>query len=214
MMHTVNRALMAAIGMTVLMACANVPAAGPSSGESSGPRFVLEMLPGPEFHKAQIAAWVEDEEGRFLGTLYATTKGARGAWAMAPSDGRPEALPVWYGRREGVADVVSSATAKGATVYGSALASNLPAGTYTVMLEINRSFDYNAAYPKSLGVNGQPSLVYKAALRTGGGKDEALFQPIGTGSVDGADGEIRPGLDGISTALELFSTLRVSFESE
>ncbi len=213
MMHMADRALLAAIGMTVMMACANVPEAGPSGGAVSGPRFVLELLPGPEFHKAQIAAWVEDEEGRFLGTLYATERGARGTWIMAPDGGRPEALPVWKARSGG-ADAISSATAKGALAHGSSLAAGLPAGTYTVMLEINRSFDYNDAYPKSLGVNGQPSLVYEAVLRTGGVGNEATFQPIGTGSVDGTDGDVHPGLDGISTALELFSSIRVSYESE
>lgn len=211
-----RRAIMATIATIAaaqFMACANVPAADQSAGAVSGPRFELNLEPGADSAKPQVAAWVEDDEGRYLGTIYVTGKGARGAWTMAPAAGRPEALPVWKAASGGGSDAVSSATAKGATAYGSSLAAGLRPGSYVIMLEVNRSFDYNDAYPESLGVNGQPSVVYEARLTVGGERAEATFAPVGTGSVDGADGYVRPGLDGIGTALRLFSSMTVSYET-
>ena len=132
---------------------------------------------------------------------------------MAPAEGRPEALPVFGHLKAEAADGVSAATSKGETLHDAGLGAGLPAGRYLVWLEVNRSYDYNAAYPKAgAGVNGQPSIVYRAELDLGGPvASEARFSPVGTGSPDGGDGEVREGLAGIDSALELFSSLTVSY---
>jgi len=113
-------------------------------------------------------------------------------------------------------DAVSAPTAAGDTVaYGSDLAARLPAGVYVVKLETNRSYDWNNRYTKqNAGVNGQPSIVYRAELTLGGDRAEAVFQPFGTGSVDGSSGAVRDGLAGIDTALHLFSSLSVAYETD
>lgn len=208
-------------------ACAGEPAAlpAPKPGVVSGPRIELRLEPGPQYAKdrkvlwieytvrPQVAAWIETSDGRFLDTLYITEIAVTGKYRAAPKAGRPEALPVWSARRSGSADAVSSPTTVGsAVVYGNGIASRLPAGTYVVMLETNRSYDWNDSYTKkNAGVNGQPSVVYRAELEIGTGPREARFEPIGIGSVDGSDGEIRPGLEGIDTALELFSSMTVKY---
>ena len=161
----------------------------------------------------QVAAWLETEDGRFIDTLYVTELAVTGRYRAAPKTGRPETLPVWNARRSGAADAVSSPTTVGADlVYGNGVAAGLPPGRYVVMLEVNRSYDWNHTYTKkNAGVNGQPSIVYRAELELGAGPSEAVFVPVGTGSVDGSNGDIRPGLSGIDTALELFSSLKVRY---
>lgn len=210
-----------------MAACAGEPEArpAPKAGASSGPRIELRLEPGPHYAKdmrvlwvsytvwPQAAAWLETPDGRFVDTLYVTELAVTGKYRAAPKAGRPESLPVWTARKSGSAEAVSSPTTVGAPVsYAAGLAASLPPGRYVVMLETNRSYDWNAAYTKkNAGVNGQPSLVYRAELELGAGPSEARFVPIGTGSVDGSDGDIRPGLGGVDTALELFSSLTVRY---
>lgn len=189
-----------------------------------GPRFSLELSPGPNYETTtgwfifkipiypQVAAWVETADGTYLGTIYVTGKGGENSWVSAPSAGRPEALPVWNHLRHGELDSVSAATSAGETLRHSDLAAGLPAGDYVVKLETNRSYDYNAAFTTdSSGVCGQPSLVYRALLTVGKGAARAGFEPIGTGSLDGSDGDIHAGLHGIDTALSLFSRMVVEY---
>jgi len=210
------------VGM--LAACAGNPS--PSPGTESGPRFVLNLEPGPHYAKTvgtfparytvqpQVAVWLQTPGGKYIETVYVTARGEKGNWRMAPKEGRPEALPVWYHLKQGSADAVSSATATDSAVtYGNGIAARLPAGTYVVMLETNRSYDWNEQYTKdNAGVSGQPSIIYRAEITIGGGRTEARFVPFGTGSVDGSDGTVRTGLDGLDTALELFSSMKVSYE--
>ncbi len=147
-----------------------------------------------------------------MGTIYVTGKAEKNNWIAAPASGRPEALPVWNHLKKDKLDAVSAATSEGATLRDSDLASRLPAGTYAIMLETNRSYDYNSTYAKAVsGVCGQPSLVYRALLSVGKGPGKAYFEPIGTGSVDGSDGAIRKGLSGIDSALSLFSSMSIEF---
>jgi hypothetical protein len=41
-----------------------------------------------------------------------------------------------------------------------------------------------------------------------------VFVPLGIGSVDGSDGSIIPGLEGIDTALTLFAAMKVAYIPE
>jgi len=211
-----------------LVACAGEPEAlpEPKNGALTGPRISLSLEPGPYYAKdmqflwvkytvwPQVAVWLEKPDGTYVGTVYVTEVVVTGKYAAAPENGRPEALPVWSHLPAERVDAVSSPTTVGATVkYGNDLAARLPAGEYVVKLETNRSYDWNATFTeKTSGVNGQPSVVYAARLVMAGERAEATFMPVGTGSVDGSDGNIRPGLHGIDTALELFSELKVSYE--
>ena len=204
-------------------------AAGPASralvlGPGSGPRIELNLVPGAHYEarrgfgpfgykvQPQVAVWLESPEGRYLGTLFVTDRAERGAWRAAPERGRPEALPVWSRLRGAEADAVSAATAKGETRVAARPAAGMPSGPCVVMLETNRSYDWNEAYPEAAaGVNGQPSLVYRAAIDAAGPARVADFELLGRGSVDGSDGEIRPGAEGITTALELFSSMKAAW---
>ena len=58
----------------------------------------------------QIAIWVEDLQGNYLSTVYASHKIATQSWKMNGGNPRKEALPHWLYAR---ADGVSGATSKG-----------------------------------------------------------------------------------------------------
>lgn len=193
----------------------------------SGRHLSLSVVPGPHYKFTswwfvfpidiypQMACWVESANGDYLGTVWATAKGARGNWSVAPQDGRPQALPVWshivnHGG-QGL-DATSSATPTTASSRDSDIAARLPDGEYVVKLEINRSYDYNAIYIKeNSNVNGQPSLIYSCQIKLGSAEAEGKFLPIGTGSVDGSDGNLRSDLTGIDTALELINSATIRY---
>lgn len=227
-MSAATAILAGCLAVCTLSSCAS---GGNPNGRAviQGGRFTLNLAPGSsyKFHTwwlifpvpiyPQVACWVETPQGEYLGTVYATAKGAKKTWISAPATGRPEALPVWFhlqGKGEASADTVSGATPSGATKRNSSLADSLKPGTYVVKLEVNRSYDYNERYTRAnSGVVGQPSLVYTCEIAVGSGPSKAVFKPLGTGALDGSDGEVRPGLDGITTALQLFSSAEISYEA-
>ena len=156
----------------------------------------------------QIAAWIEDANGRYVTTVTVTNRSSKKNWRSAPKEGRPEALPVWNHRlqmnqaRDDL-DTVSTATPKGpveAKIDGSLLARG---STYSIYLEINHSFDYNDHWTKeNSGVNGQPSLLYHAQF-TAGQPCYVPLTPEGYGSVDGYGGEVTSGLEHVTSALSI-----------
>ena len=223
-------ALVAAFALS-LPSCSGSPAAQGAgaartgAAAAAGPRLELRLVPGKAYSarmgvwpfgyevQPQVAAWLTTPDGYFVEPLLVTARAAKASWRMAPAEGRPEALPVFSHLKTPAADGVSAATSRGETLHDAGLDAGLPAGRYLVWLEVNRSYDYNAAYPKaSAGVNGQPSVVYRAEIDLGGdGAVEARFSPVGTGSPDGSDGKVRESLAGVDSALELFSSLTVSY---
>ena len=171
--------------------------------------FLFSMKKTP-----QMAAWIEDEEGRYIATITVTSRSAKRNWRSAPDAGRPEALPVWNHKQRddslsGDIDTVSTATPKGAIkapiVNGLLAAGN----TYNVYFEINHSFDYNGYWTKdNSGVNGQPSLIYHARFIAGEPCRIPLV-PIGHGSVDGSDGNISGELENFTGALNIVKNVFV-----
>jgi hypothetical protein len=122
---------------------------------------------------------------------------------------------VWYHFQEkqsNALDAVSHATAAGSVEHDLQLPTPLAPGRYIAKLEVNRSYDYNERFTRSnSGVNGQPSLIFRADLDLGAGPSRARFVPVGVGSIDGADGSITPGLVGITTALGLIDHAEIEW---
>jgi hypothetical protein len=215
-----------ALFMLVLISCAPSGTRAATS-PVSGPRFIVSLVPGPNYRSTatvlvfklhyppQAACWIETPDGKYLDTVYVTTKGSTKKWYSAPSAGRPEALPVWSHAALGAAasaDAVSGATPGGATHHEAAAPRGLPVGRYVAKLEVNVSYDYNDRYtPKNAGVNGQPSLVYQTDIVVGEGQFTGVFAPIGVGSVDGSDGAVTPGLSGITTALTILQSAQIEY---
>jgi hypothetical protein len=195
----------------------------PAAADSQNP-VELSIYPGaqwkirtmffifPMTHTPQFAAWVEDEGGNYVSTILVSDRSARQNWRSAPKEGRPEALPVWNhvlarsgGNDRAEIDGVSSATPSGGITAGGG--DNLIAGKeYRIFFEVNHSFDYNESWPrkdesrKRTGVNGQPSLIYRAPF-TAGKPEQILLEPFGQGAPDGSHGNIIPGIEGMTSAL-------------
>ena len=174
----------------------------------------------PMKHTPQIAVWIEDSSGNFVKTLTVSGKSAKNKWLGAPDGGRPEALPVWLHKAKSGAnevDAASSATPKKSVELEKSGQDLTDGAEYAVFFEVNSSFDYNDAWPKSAkkgasnysGVNGQPSIVYSARFVAGKNSTVQLV-PVGTGSIDGSDGTLRPGLEGLTTALTLVESVTLS----
>ena len=174
----------------------------------------------------QLAVWLEDTEGSYVRTLYVTKKAGLKSWVFSPRDGRPESLPVWYhasrqdsgkgtaknaSGAEPAVDAVSSATPKGGVTFTQEISGT----SFVIKAEINASFDYNGRWTKkNSGVNGQPSLVYAGEIPAAGSAagEEIILRLIGTGAVDGSDGQVHADLEGLDSALALVRMISVSFE--
>lgn len=84
---------------------------------------------------------------------------------------------------------------------------------FRVLLEINRSFDFNEHWHRDRfpddpvysgsGASGQPSLVYVAEIARSSRPTVALLEPIGQGHPSGRDGTLTRSLEGFDTALGL-----------
>ena len=186
------------------------------------------VTPGGEWKgkfPPQFALWIQDSDGNFSQTIFATKKASNKKWIFAPKNGRPESLPVWYhsyknfraSESKNEMDAVSSATPKG----GFEIAQKIQLSEekkYFVFAEVNKSFDYNEFYPKDAeknsaeysGVNGQPSAVYRAELSFE--NPEAKLKLIGTGSLDGKGGSIEDKTETLTTAKNLVDKIVVCLE--
>lgn len=180
----------------------------------------------------QIAVWIEDAQGRYLSTIYASHKIATQSWQSAGGSRRREALPHWchargvrYAdglylptKREPLTDGISGATPRGGFDLRLVPAEGLT--RFTVKVEVNHSTDFNEAYPASAAEgdanysggsegSGQPALVYAADvdLACGGREFEAVL--AGHSSPDGTDGGIDPDLSGLTTALRIVERITV-----
>ncbi|MDY5049628.1 MAG: DUF2271 domain-containing protein, partial [Treponema porcinum] len=158
----------------------------------------------------------EDADGKYIRTLYVTSRAEKRSWIFSPKDGRPESLPVWYcasgenpakGSGEKTAlDAVSSATPKGGVIFGAEIDGEK---SYVLKAELNNSFDYNGFYTKkNSGVNGQPSVVYGAIIPAGF-TQEIRLELLGTGSLDGSDGIIHAETENLTTAQHIVSCIAV-----
>lgn len=86
------------------------------------------VTPGSEWKEKfppQFALWIQDSDGNFSRTIFATKRASKKKWIFAPKDGRPESLPVWYHSCENFyvpeskneMDAVSSALQKAALMF-------------------------------------------------------------------------------------------------
>ena len=182
----------------------------------------ISVLPGENWKgkmTPQFAIWLEDTDGNYISTLYVTEKACKKSWIFAPKEGRPESLPVWYHasnydpKKEQKADALISLDAvSGATPKtGITFSKNIPDNACVIKAEFNVSFDYNDTYTKAnSSVNGQPSVIYEAKIPEGA-SDEITLTYSGTGSVNGADGEVHEDTQGLTTALSIIKGISCSF---
>lgn len=183
----------------------------------------------------QIAIWLEDAQGNYLSTVYATHKIATQSWQASGGNRRKEALPHWCHSRgvkyndglylptkkEPLTDGIS-----GATPHGSFEIKLSPAAAlkkFIVKIEINHSTDFNDAFPKSAKEgdanysggkegSGQPAIVYAANVDLSSGDKSFEANLIGHSSPDGSSGEINADTSELTTALHIVKRITVLVE--
>ena len=182
----------------------------------------------PKKKTPQFAVWIETADGAYISTITVTKSSGKNEWIGNPKGGRPEALPVWNHAHDSsdakpgtTTDAMSSATTSSAVSVDSSAGSLSSGAGYEIKLEVNTSYDYNEFWPKDAkvgkadysGVNGQPSLVYEGRF-TAGRPGLVELLPVGQGSVDGSNGRIKPGLEGMTTALQMIKTATVQIKGD
>lgn len=203
-----------------------------------GNEIILTVKQGEAHNHPLMAAWVEDEKGNYIQTLYVSVSIAKGFFKYADnSEGkwkpgkliRPAALPVWaHSRgvvsREGhymptmenpVPDAYTSATPKAGFVLDARSDVALPQNI-KILFEINQSWDWNEFWTNSkfpdddeYKSSSQPSLIYAVEINLSDLKEEYQLKPIGHGHYNGSDGAINPDLSTITTALEIVKEVTV-----
>jgi hypothetical protein len=195
------------------LGCGPHPVSPSSSPVDAGPlvRVSFEVNEEAKPFKPSLAIWAASDQ--LSETIFVSRKVAEGRYFGARE--RPENLPVWQGVEQGSVDAVTAATPKPGP---SELLWHPPeafqAGPFDVLVEVNASFDSNETWPDKGGVNGQPSLIWRASLPALPSEPVTVeAQLVGHGRLDGADAAMVEGeLEGFTTARTLIYDLRVTYE--
>jgi len=176
----------------------------------------------------QMAIWLEDENGKYIDTIFVTHKSAKSSWGSVR---RPEALPIWShkrgvkyadglympDRKNPLPDAVTGATEKSSFVKTWIVPKDIKDGDYLLKVEVNNSFDFNEVYQDKLpkdhphynSVSGQPSLLWEGKISLG--KDfRSQLKIVGHGHPAGKNGTVIPELNGIDSAMTIIHSIIAS----
>jgi hypothetical protein len=170
----------------------------------------------------QIAVWMEDTSGNYLGTVFVTAGFGDQKWKFyAPKGdtcGRSMCMPCWLGRYKAAGnsaptpskplpDAVTGATPTGSFVVNFTVPEH--ARAFRLFAEWNRSFDNNQTYSKKRSsFNGQPSVVASAIVNLADTSRTAdTLGVIGRGGESGTDGTLYTGTAGLTNALKEFGNI-------
>ena len=145
--------------------------------------FSFTRLSG--FSSNQFAVWVEDSQGKFIKTLYATKFTAAGGWKR-----RETSIPIWV-KKSGLADLkgaqvdaITGATPKtGALKYTwdgkDSSGKAVPAGNYVLFLEgtLRQENQVLCRAPISLGNEAKPAEV-SVEYKGDAGADRAMIVDV------------------------------------
>ena len=206
--------------------------------EGKGMEISIEFVKGAKYNHPLMAIWVEDMDGNYLQTLYVAQSIATGVFAhvdkttggwKAGEISRPAALPYWAHKRNvkndignympkpgfEVPDAYSGATPK-ANFTLETRTDNPISGKFRVLMEINQSWDWNRHWTNSMypdepeyKTSSQPAVVYAIEVDTDSPSKVYDMKPIGHSHYAGADGKLYPGLNTLTTALEIVEEVRL-----
>ena len=183
----------------------------------------------------QIAIWIEDVNGNYLTTVYATYKIATQGWQAADGNRRKEALPHWCHSRgvvyadglylptkdEPLVDGITGATPRSSFDVKMKTVKDLR--QFVVKVEVNHSTDFNDSYPKNAKEgdanysggkegSGQPAVINRADVDLDSGKNSFEATLVGHSSPDGSDGEIYTDMTGLTSALEIVGRIKITVQ--
>jgi len=203
-----------------------------------GPEIIIELTRGEAFNHPLMAAWLEDDAGNYIQTLFVPHSVASGVfkygkmennnWVPAPKRA-PQTLPYWSHKRgikasdglympepeNPVADAYSGATPVKGFILNARADQELP-DKYKVLFEINQNWDWNEywtnnKYPDddNYKMSCQPAVVYEVKIDTKNIRESYLMEPVGHSHYSGKTGELFPDLSTITTALQIADSITV-----
>lgn len=160
----------------------------------------------------QMAVWAEDMSGNYLSTLFVTKRTTTQSWRGNPGLTRPESLPAWTFAVNGASiDGFSGATPRES--FDVKIRPNGALRRFVVKVEVNHSTDWNESWPESAGgENGQPAVVYAAAIDLDSEQKEFSATLVGHSSADGSNGDITTDTSTLTTALDICKSITVKIE--
>jgi len=209
-----------------------------SNVNGRGPEITVELTSGKSFNYPLLAAWLEDDGGRYIQTLFVPVSVATGVfkygrmeknrWVPAPRRA-PQTLPYWAHKRgvkasdglfmpepeNPVADAYSGATPVQSFILNTKADQELPE-IFRVLVEINQNWDWNEywtndKYPddENYKMSCQPALVYEARIDLKNRQENYLMKPVGHSHYSGKSGELFPDLSTLTTALSIADSIVV-----
>lgn len=203
-----------------------------------GPEITVELFKGSSFYYPLMAIWLEDENGKYIQTLFVARSVATGIFKFGKAENNkwsagakraPQTLPYWAHKRgvmasdglfmpepqNPVADAYSGATPVTGFILKSKADSTLPE-RFRVMLEINQNWDWNEYWTNDkfpgdeyYKMSCQPALVYEADIDTKTVKSSLLMKIAGHSHYSGKTGELFPDLSTLTTALRIADSVVV-----
>jgi hypothetical protein len=191
----------------------------------------IDFEKGKEFYYPLIVFWIEDMDGNFIETIYASQSIATGTFRYGVAQGgkwtagerrRQAALPYWGHRRgikapdglylptpqEPLPDAITGATPKSNFQLTTSVKPDLQ--RFKIFMEINQTWDWNHHWHNNLypddeeyKTSCQPALVYMAEVDLTASTKEFELNPIGHSHPSGKTGELFPDLNTLTTALQI-----------
>lgn len=202
----------------------------------SSNELTIELSPGKSFNHPTFVIWVEDVEGNYLKTLYITKAYASGTfhhkmigdslWVNESGKSiQPAALPYWTYKKGLInnknliptpenpfVDAYTGATPQGAFKLSG---NSIKMSKYRILLEVNQPWDWNHywtnnKYPNNSAYkhSAQPSIIFSVTINPE--QSEFYLNPIGHGSPTGEDGKLYTNLTTITSALNIFSSIKLT----
>jgi hypothetical protein len=229
---------------SLLLGCQNknLPDLPPVSytynAEGKGPRINIEFTKGKSFNHPVFAAWIEDEKGNFVQTIYVSESIGKGVFLHGDSSSgkwmpgeirRPAALPYWSHKRNikasdglyipdsknPIPDAYTGPTPTGNFILTSNLDMEINK-KFSVYFEINQTWDWNeywtnTKYPddEEYKTSCQPALVYRADINPDDKGQEYEMKVIGHSHFSGKTGELFTDLSTITSALSIVENIRI-----
>ena len=133
----------------------------------------------------QFAIWVEDAQGQYITTLFATRWTARGGWRR-----RPTSIPVWVSRSSlseltrTQVDAISGATPRSSTLVfvwdgTDSRGARVPSGDYVIFLEGTLRWENQVLFSAPIRLGQGPASSEVKVVYTGNpGDDRAMIRNV------------------------------------
>ena len=190
----------------------------------------------------QISVWIESTDGKYIETIFVTSRAGTQSWRKTPGEGVPAekirrktSLPYWAHKRGVVykdglylptkdnplPDAITSASPKASFSLLTKIPETLE--KFVILVEFNNSGDFNEFYTEDskLGdpgytggryAGGQPAVVFAVEIDMASDIKTYNMRLMGHSSPDGENGKLYEDTSKLTTGLDLVKKIRVNVE--